>query len=61
MLRFPVEFFVPRNPNTLRGKPSAVCFRKFTVAKNFMDKRGGGVLRFCVENFLSHSAEKFRR
>ena len=39
-----------------------LCFRKFPVAKKFMDKRGeGGVSRFSVENFLSHSAEKFRR
>ena len=38
-----------------------VCFRKFTVAKNFMDKRGGGVYQgfaskiFCLtvrENFV---------
>ena len=28
--------------------------------KYFMDKRGGGVSRFSVENFWSHSAEKFR-
>ena len=26
-----------------------------------MDKRGGGVSRFSIENFLSHSAENFRR
>ena len=26
-----------------------------------MDKGGGGVSRFSVENFLSHSAEIFRR
>ena len=26
-----------------------------------MDKRGGGVSRFSVENFMSHSAENFRR
>ena len=80
-----------------------LCFRKFLIAKKFMDKRkgevsrfplkifclrvpknavrepfglslisgirkvwmrgwGGGVVsRFSVENFLSHSAEKFRR
>ena len=36
-----------------------LCFRKFPVAK-FMDKRGG-VSRFSVENFLSHSFEKLRR
>ena len=76
-----------------------LCFRKFPVAKKFMDKRGGvsrfsveifclavpknavgepcslslisgiekvwmrggGVSRFSVENFISHSAEKFRK
>ena len=76
-----------------------LCFRKFTVAKKFMDWRGGkyqdfpskffcltvpknfvgepfsvslisGIEKICAsegyvtiifENFLSHSAEKFRR
>ena len=77
-----------------------MCFRKFPVAKKFMDKRGGvsrfsveifclaepknavgepfslslisgiekvwmigwgGVSRLSVQNFMSHSAEKFRR
>ena len=39
-----------------------LCFKKFPVAKKFMDKRGeGGVSRYSVENFLSHSAEKFGR
>ena len=39
-----------------------LCFTKFLVSKKFMDKRGGGggVSRFSVKNFLSHSAEKFR-
>ncbi len=36
------------------------CFRIFTVAKKFMDK-GGGVSRFSVEKFFSHSAENFLR
>ena len=40
---------------------SVLCFRKFPVANKFMDKKGGGVSRFSVENFLSHSAENFRR
>ena len=38
-----------------------LSFRKFLVAKKFMDKREGEVLRFPVEKFLSHSAEKNRR
>ena len=37
-----------------------MCFRKFPVAKKFMDKRGRGVSRVSAENFLSHSAEKIR-
>ena len=39
-------------------------FRKFPVAKKFMDKNGGGgggVPRASVEKFLSHSAEKLRK
>ena len=39
-----------------------LCFRKLLVAKKFMDKKeGGGVSKFSLENFLSESAEKFRR
>ena len=38
-----------------------LCFRKFLVAKKFEDKKLGVVSKFYVENFLSHSAEKFRR
>ena len=37
-----------------------LCFRKFPVAKKFIDKTGG-VSRASVEKFLSHSAEKLRR
>ena len=46
-----------------RVNPSVLCFRKFPVAKKFMDQRGGGerVSRFAVGKFLSHSAENFRR
>ena len=32
--------------------------RKFLVSKSFLDEKGGGVSRFSVENFWSHSAEK---
>ena len=37
-----------------------LCLRKLLVAKKFMDKKGG-VSKFSVENFLSESAENFRR
>ena len=36
-----------------------LCFRKFPVAKEIMDKRG--VSRFSVEKLLSYIAEKLRR
>ena len=32
--------------------------RKFLVSKSFMDEKGG--ISFFRQNFLSHSAEKFR-
>ena len=28
-----------------------LCFGKFPVANKFMDKKGGGVSKFSVENF----------
>ena len=35
-----------------------LCFRNFLMAKKFMDKKGGGGLsKYSVENFLSHSTE----
>ena len=38
-----------------------LCFRKFPVAKNFMDEsRGGGSNKVYRRKYLSHSAEKFR-
>ena len=39
-----------------------LCFRKFTVAKKFMNRSGGGKYQvFPSKVFLSNSAEKFRR
>ena len=38
-----------------------LCFRKFLVAKKFMDKREGKYQDFLSRIFLSHSAEKIRR
>ena len=34
--------------------------RMFLVSESFMDEKSRGVSRFSVENFCSHSAEKFR-
>ena len=38
-----------------------LCFRNFTVAKKFMDKREWEVSRFSVEKLLYQSAEKSHR
>ena len=37
-----------------------LCFRKFPVAKNFMNKRGGEYDDFQLK-FFWFTAEKFRR
>ena len=52
-------FFVWRYRKTSTGNPSVLCFRKFLVTKRFLDK--GGVSRFSVATFLSHSCGKFHR
>ena len=36
-----------------------LCFRKFPVAKKFMDKRGGEYQDFLSNIFLSHITENF--
>ena len=38
-----------------------LCFRKNLVANNCKDKKRGVKSHFSVENFLSHSTERFRR
>ena len=43
------------------GNLFVLCFRKFPVAKKFMDRREGKKSRSSLEDFLSHSAEKIRR
>ena len=51
-------FFVLQYRKTLQGNRSVVCFRKFPVAKKFMDKREGEVSRFTFENFLCLTVPK---
>ena len=39
-----------------------LCFKKFLVAKKFVEKKvEGGVSNISVENFLSRSVENFPR
>ena len=56
---FPSKLFCLTVPKKFAGNPSVLCFRKFPFAKKFMDKRG--VSRCFVENFLSDTADIFRR
>ena len=57
--RFSFEIYLPHSAEKFRSGTLLCCFRKFPVAKKFMDKRGE-VSRFSFEIFLSHSAEKLR-
>ena len=42
--------------------PPLQCFRKFLVAKKFVEKKvGGGLSKLSVEEILSHSTETFPR
>ena len=61
MSRFFSKNFCLPVPKHSVEEPSEMFFRNVLVAEKFMDKRGRGVSRFSLENFLSRSAEKFRR
>ena len=55
----PSKLFCLTVPKHFVEEPSVLCFRKFPLAKKFMEKKGGeGVSQFSVESFLSHTAEK---
>ena len=51
---FPSKFFCLTVPKNSVGDPSVLCFRKFTVAKKFMDKRGGvgGSIKIFLRKFF---------
>ena len=53
------KFFVSQCRKISWRNLSALCFRKNPVAKKFMEKKGG--IKILCQNFLSHSAENFRR
>ena len=52
------RFFCLTAPKNFVGEPFCAVF---PVAKKFIGGGKEGVSRFSVENFLSHSAEKFCR
>ena len=55
------KFFVSQYRNISQRNPYVLCFRRFLVAKKFMDKREGEVSRFSFNFFMSHSAQRIRR
>ena len=54
------RFFVSQCRNISKRNRFVLCFSKFLVAEEFMDKKEVEVSRFSFENFLSHSAGKVR-
>ena len=48
---FPRNFFVSQYRNISKRNPSMLCFRKFLVAKKFMDKMEGEISRFPWKMF----------
>ena len=61
MSRFCVEFFCLTAPKNFVKEPFCAVFQKISGSEKVYGKEGEGVSRFSVENFLSRSAEKFRR
>ncbi len=59
--RLSAEIFLSQSAETSSwGNPFLQCFINFPVAKNIMDKRGGGYQDFPCKKF-SLTAEKIRR
>ena len=67
MSRFSIEkLFVSQCRKNSQGNPSVLCFKKFPVAKKFMDKRGGGEYQdfpskiFCLTVPKNSAVESFK-
>ena len=48
---FSSNFFCLTVPKTLQVNPSVLCFGKFPLVNNFMDKKGGEYQEFPSKNF----------
>ena len=57
---FPSKIFCLTVPKHFVEEPFCAVFQKISVSQKVYALRGGES-RFSVENFLSHSAENFRR
>ena len=59
---FPSKIFFLKVPKNFVGEPFGAVLQKHSGSeKVYGSEGGGGVSRFSVENFLSHSGEKLRR
>ena len=58
--RFSVEKNLSQEAVKIVREAFCAVFQKFPGREKFKDKRGG-ISRFSVEKFLSHSAKNFRR
>ena len=59
---FPSKFSCLTVPKHFAEDPLCAVFQKTSgIEKFWIRGGGGGVSRFSVENFLSHSAERYRR
>ncbi len=58
--RFSVEKSFLTKAKNFAGQLCCAVFLKSCGSENFMNKGGGGLSRFSVEHFISHSAEKIR-
>ena len=61
MSLFSVEIFRLTVPINFIGEPYCAMFQKSSGNEKLYGSEGGGSIKFSVENFLSHKAEKFRR
>ena len=62
--RFPSKIFCRTVPKNAVGEPFSLSLLSGIEYRKSLNERvggGGGVSRFSVESFLSHSAEKFLR
>ena len=59
--RFPSKVFCLTVPKNAVGEPFNISLISGIEKIWMRGWGGGGVSRYSVENFLSHSAEKFRR
>ena len=61
MSRFSTDFFCLAVPKKFVREPFCTVFQKKSGTEKFSCIRGGGVSRFSVDFFLSHTVEKLHR